>query len=108
MPHVLKIDEDIYTALVESFGEETLKERIDDIFLSALESKLELYSREILKFEEKYGMSFKEFSDKWDKGEIKDKYSYEVESDFIDWEMLEMEKRDLILAISKLRSIRKK
>ncbi|NOX20149.1 MAG: hypothetical protein GXO99_02645 [Nitrospirae bacterium] len=108
MPHVLEIDKDIYTALVESFGEEALKDKIDDILLSALESRLEQYSREILKFEEKYGMSFKEFSEKWDKGEIKDKYSYEVESDFIDWEMLEMEKKDLISVLSRLKGIRKK
>ncbi len=108
MPHVLEIDKDIYTALVESFGEEALKDKIDDILLSALESRLEQYSREILKFEEKYGMSFKEFAEKWDKGEIKDKHSYEVESDFIDWEMLEMEKKDLISVLSRLKGIRKK
>lgn len=108
MQNTLEIDKDIYNALVESFGEDMLKDKIDDILLSAIESKVEQYSREILKFEEKYGKTFKDFEQMWDKGTIKNKHGYETESDFIDWEMLEMEKKDLISALSKLKGIKKR
>jgi hypothetical protein len=70
--------------------------------------RLEEFYRERLRFEEKYRVSFSEFEQMWDRDEIKDKHSYEVESDFIDWEMLEMEKRELLAVLSRLKSIRKK
>jgi len=108
MPSTLQIDKDIYNALMESFGKDALKVKINDILLSAIESRLEQFSREILKFEEKYGSSFKEFGEKWDKGKIKNKYSYEIESDFIDWEMLETEKKELISILSRLKGIKKR
>ncbi|MEK6657174.1 MAG: hypothetical protein AABY58_07000 [Nitrospirota bacterium] len=57
--------------------------------------------------EEKYGVSFKEFEKMRDEGKIKDKYSHEIEGDFIDWEMLEMEKRELLSALSKLKGLKK-
>ena len=107
MTNALEIDRDIYNALIESFGEEALKEKTDDIFLSAMENLLEKYSREILKFEEKYGVSFKEFEKMWDEGSIKDKHSHEIEGDFIDWEMLETEKKELLLALSRLKGFKK-
>ena len=40
-----------------------------------------------------------------DSGEIANPHSYDIESDFIDWEMLEMEKRDLISALSRIKTI---
>lgn len=108
MPNTLEIDKDIYNALVESFGEDMLKDKISDILLSAIESRVEQYTREILKFEEKYGVPFKDFEQMWDKGNIKDKHSHVVESDFIDWEMLDMEKKELLSALSKLKRFKKK
>ncbi|MEK6682334.1 MAG: hypothetical protein AABY79_10260 [Nitrospirota bacterium] len=108
MPNILEIDKDLYNALVESFGEDALKEKIDDILISAIESRLEQYNSEILKFEEKYGLPFHEFEKKWNGGKIKDKHSYEVESDFMDWEMLEMEKKELLSALSRLKGLKKK
>jgi hypothetical protein len=108
MPNTLEINKDLYNILVESFGKDVLKEKIDDILLSAIENRVEHYTREILKFEEKYGVSFTEFEQIWDKDKIKNRYSHEVESDFIDWEMLEMEKKDLISALSRLKGIKKR
>lgn len=107
MPNTLEIDKDIYNALAESFGEDVLKERIDDILFSAIESRLELFSREILKFEEKYGVSFVEFEQMWDRDKIKDKHTHEIESDFIDWEMMEMEKKELLSTLSRLKGLKK-
>ncbi len=108
MPNTLEIDKDIYNALVESFGEKMLKDKISDILSSAIERREEQYTREMLKFEEKYGVSFKEFEQMWDDGRIKEKHNHEIEGDFIDWEMLYMEKKELLSALSKLKQTKRK
>ena len=42
-------------------------------------------------------------------GELgKDKHGHEVEGDCMDWERLEMENRDLLSALARLRGVRKK
>lgn len=37
-------------------------------------------------FEQRYGMDFKAFKQAWDEDRIEDKYSYEVERDYREWE----------------------
>lgn len=106
MTNILEIDRDIYNILIDSFGENTLREKMDDILLSAIENLLEKYTREILEFEERYGVSFEEFEKMWDEGKIDNKHDHEIEGDFIDWEMLEMEKKGLLSALSRLKSLR--
>jgi hypothetical protein len=108
MPTTLQIDQEVYNALVESFGEEALKGKIDDILVSAMENLLEKYTKGILALEEKYGVSFTEFEKMWDEGRVKDRHGHEVEGDFIDWETLEMEKRDILAALARVRGARKK
>lgn len=105
MAHTLVIDREVYKALQESFGEKSLSEKINQILITGIESRLETYTRDILKFEKKYGISFREFEKKWDTGKIANPNSYDVESDFIDWEIFEMEKKDLIKALSRLKKI---
>jgi hypothetical protein len=102
--NVIEIDKNLYKALVESFGQDVIKEKINTFLVSALESQLEKYTGEILKFEKKYGTSFNEFEKMWDEGKIENRHSYDVESDFMDWEMMEMEKKDLLTALSKLQA----
>ena len=102
MPKTIAIDDDLYTALV-SLGTENLRGKVRKIFILAFFAMLEKYTREILLFEEKYGMSFEEFEKLWDENKIANKHSYEIESDFIDWEMLEMEKKDLLSLIKELK-----
>ena len=103
MANVIEIDKSLYNTLVESFGQEVLKEKVNAFLVTALESQLEKYSREILTFEKKYAFSFKEFEKMWDEDKIENRHSHEVEGDFIDWEMMEMEKRELLSALSKLK-----
>lgn len=102
MMNVIEIDNSLYNTLVESFGQEILKEKIQTFLISALENQLEKYSREILTFEKKYGTSFNEFEKMWDEGKIGNKHSHEIEGDYMDWEMMEMEKKELLFALSKL------
>jgi hypothetical protein len=103
--HILEIDHEIYKALQDSFGKKALNEKLNEILLSGIEKRLEKYNQEILEFEEKYGVCFREFEKMWDSGKIKNRHSYEVESDFIDWEMLEMEKRDLVKTLSRIKKL---
>jgi hypothetical protein len=39
MPRTLEIDSDMYNALVESFGEDVIKEKMDDLLISAIQKK---------------------------------------------------------------------
>jgi hypothetical protein len=82
----------------------TLKGKINTFLVYALETQLEKYTDEILEFEKKYGTSFNEFEKMWDEGKIENSHSYEIESDFMDWEMMEMEKKDLLTALLKLQA----
>ena len=100
---MIAIDDDLYTTLVSLVGAEKLKREVRTIFIFAFEAMLEKYNRKILFFEEKYGMSFEKFETLWDENKIANKHSYEIESDFIDWEMLQMEKRELLNLIRKLK-----
>ena len=82
----------------------TLKDKINTFLVAALETQLEKYTDEILEFERKYGTSFYEFEKMWDEGKIENRHSHEIESDFMDWEMMEMEKKGLLTALSKLQA----
>ncbi|MBC8264055.1 MAG: hypothetical protein H8E47_08040 [Anaerolineales bacterium] len=49
--------------------------------------------REIGDFELKYRMTFTEFAEAWESDEIPNKWSHQVERDYMIWEGLEAEKR---------------
>lgn len=106
MGHAVEVDENIYNALISSVGKEHLEKRLEEILLASLEGMLEDYTKKILKFEEKYGVSFLEFDRLFDSGALEKRHSYEIESDYIDWEMLEMEKKELLTIMSHLKSKR--
>ncbi len=107
MPATLEINEQIYNALQQSFGEAALKEKLNEILLDAMNNRLERFSMEILHFEEKYGVSFKEFDEMWENGKIEDRHRHEIEADYIDWETIEMEKKELLAALRHLRTVEK-
>jgi hypothetical protein len=48
--------------------------------------KLGEAERQRLGFEERYRMDFETFKQAWDEGRITDRYAYEVERDFWEWE----------------------
>jgi hypothetical protein len=105
MPVTLEINEHIYNALQQSFGEAVLKEKFNEILLDAMTNRLERFSLEILRFEEKYGVSFKEFDEMWENGKIQVRHDHDIEADYIDWEMMEMEKKELIAALRQLKHV---
>ena len=105
MSRTIEIDHNIYKVLLETFCEISLKNKLNEILFFGNESRLEKYNREIVEFEEKYGVPFKKFESMWDNDELINRHSYEIESDFIDWEMLEMEKKDLMKALSQIKKV---
>jgi hypothetical protein len=58
--------------------------------------KLKDCNGKIALFEARYGVDFDTFKNSWNKSKITNKHSYQVESDYIDWEALEMLKKDLL------------
>lgn len=82
----------------------SLQEKLERSFIQTLENRLAQCNTEILKFETKYGLTFVEFARAWDAGQIPNQYSYEVESDYCDWEALDMEKKKLLKALLNLKA----
>lgn len=79
-------------------GEKTLKRFVKD----ALFLQLQEVSKKIASFEGKYNGNFSEFERKWKKMPRLKKGSYEMESDYMDWEALENHKRALMRVIHSL------
>lgn len=75
---------------------------LKEIIRSALIMKLQECNSKIANFEGKYGQIFEMFTADWDKDKIIDKYSYRTEGDYIDWEALELLKKDILALLIKL------
>lgn len=103
MTTAIHLRPDMYEILRRFYGETMLREKVTDILLQGVVSTLEQYNREKLTFEKKYGCGFQEFERRWDNDAIPDKHGYAVESDFIDWEVLEGEKRLLLGLVAQVR-----
>ena len=54
----------------------------------AVSHRLEIIESEIKRLESKYHLTFPDFKLKWEKGEIEQRYSYDVEKDYWEWEGL--------------------
>jgi len=80
----------------------TTEEKIEYSIEEVLKHKLHQCNDDILSFEAKYGLSFEEFAAAWERGDIPHRHSYEVESDYIDWEALEMEKKNLLKTLAQI------
>ncbi len=55
--------------------------------------KLKECEEKIFEFESKYFMDIDSFKKAWEKDDIKDKYSHEVERDYMEWEGFEYERK---------------
>ena len=56
----------------------------------------------LFRYEAKYGMGFDEFAAAWDAGEF-DRYSHEIERDFMEWEGFRQERGRLLGSIKEMR-----
>ena len=83
----------------------TIQEKLARLLLSDLENRLRSCTERLYEFEKKYSLAFKQFKEAWEKDKVPEKFSYEIERDYMEWESLEDE-HDLLL--SKLREIKER
>lgn len=82
--------------LFDITGESRADVAINRILKDAIEHRMEKINKDIEKFKSKYHKeNFEKFREAWDKNEIEDRYSYEVERDYWDWEALVTRKKKL-------------
>jgi hypothetical protein len=61
----------------------------------AIVYRLESIAKQLQSLEQKYGMSFEQFDERFQAKELTNPYSYEVEQDYLEWEGLLCRKRRL-------------
>ena len=81
--------------LTDITGETNLGTAINSTLKDALEHRMSLVEKGMKNLGKKYGMNFSEFNKKWHEGKIKNKFSYNVEKDYIEWETLDTRKKRL-------------
>jgi len=82
-------------ALIELTGQPQLDVAILVMLRDAIEHRLEKINVALEAYERKYGMSFQEFEAQGQSGELTDRFSYEVEKDYFEWDSLVTRKRKL-------------
>ena len=88
MSEVDSVSGDTAKLLKDVTGESRVDSAVRSTVRDALRFRIEKVEEKIEGFEEEYGMSFEEFQQKWESGEVEDRYSHDVESDFWEWEAL--------------------
>ena len=82
-------------ALTELTGEPRLDVALLITLRDAIEHRLEKIDAAIREYERKYGMSFEKFQDQGENKSIPNQFSYEVESDYLEWDGLMSRKKKL-------------
>ena len=84
----MTVTTNIAKALLDITGKPKTEVAILEIMKDSIEHRIEKIKSEIKKYETKYKMNFNEFKDKFEKGKISNAYSYQVETDYLEWEGL--------------------
>jgi len=85
----------------------TLQEKLARLVVSDLENRLRSCAERLYEFEKKHGMGFDEFKKAWREDNVPEKYSYEVERDYMEWESLDDEHDLLLSQIREIKARRK-
>jgi hypothetical protein len=85
----MAISASVLKALTEITGEPRAELAIREIMKDSIEHRIEKIENEIKALEKKHSMNFKEFEQKFQKEQIPNQYSYEIEKDYLEWEGLE-------------------
>ena len=80
------ISKPLYKILTELTGEERFDVALHLATKDLVRLKLQDAEQQIKTYEKRYGMPFEQFQQAWEKDQIADKYSYEVEKDYWEWE----------------------
>lgn len=79
-----------------------LEDSIAAVTLDALRLRLRQCVDELGSFEARYGRSFEQFDADWTAGRIENAHSHPVERDYMEWEALVAERRELLKLIREL------
>lgn len=79
-----------------------LASSIEAVTLDALRMRLREVAEQLGMFESRYGRAFEEFEVDWNAARVADRFSHRVERDFMEWEALTMERRELLDLIREL------
>jgi len=88
--------------LIEYVEGETIKDKLVGLVSADLARRLRECEHEIGDFELKYKMTLAEFTEAWESDEIPDKWSHQVERDYMIWEGLEAEKRKWLSLLKRI------
>lgn len=84
----LRIPKGATTVLTELTGEPRPESALFLILRDVVAYRLEKITAALKAFEEKYGMSFEEYRERWEREDRPEYYAYEAERDFLEWEAL--------------------
>ena len=79
-----------------------LADSIEAVTLDALRMRLREVADQLGRFEARYGRAFEQFAADWHTGRVADRFTHRVERDFMEWEALTMERRELLDLIHEL------
>lgn len=82
-------------ALTELTGEPRFDVALLIALRDAIEHRLEKIDEAIQSYEQKYEMPFEQFQDRGQAGRIPNQFSYEVESDYLEWDGLTSRRKKL-------------
>jgi len=94
---------DSLKGIFEYLEGETADQKLVHLIINDLERRLQACSQRIVKYEAKYGMRFESFAQAWQAEQITDRYSHEVERDYMEWESLVDEYELLLSNLKKLK-----
>jgi len=74
--------------LTELTGEPRPESALFLVLRDAIAYRLEKITAALKAFEDKYGMSFEEYRERWEAEDRPEYYAYEAEREFLEWEAL--------------------
>ena len=80
-----------------------ISEKLRNLVRGDLERRLKNCTERIFDYEKKHVMSFGEFEVAWKGDKVADRHSHGVESDYMEWESLEDEHRELLHKLKKMK-----
>ena len=80
----------------------SIEEKLSNLMVSNFTLQLRECEEALFRYEAKYGMVFDEFANAWDAGEF-DRFSHEVERDYMEWEGFYQERTRILASIKEMR-----
>ncbi len=93
---ILQIPDTVKEMLMYTEGK-GIQEKLARLLMSDLQNRLRSCTERLYEFEKKHSLTFKQFKEAWETDKIPDRYSYETEKDYIEWESLNDE-HDFLLS----------